>query len=389
MPHTLPGPIVALTQQQLLDLMDRLLPPGYIDTLKSPGPGFEVLQSYAKIFERAAQAAETLGDDSQIFSSASAARAAGSVELFRAAAHPEAITVVVQAGTVVTTSNGGRDFVTLENVTFASAALGPFTVAIEAVAPGYEWNVTGQVTTADGTVLEGEIDAIKTLVEDPQLGDLTIQVRQITSTSGGTDAALDAIGADRGIERQPNETNDLYRRRVQQLPDTVSRGAIVRALEAVFDPINANFTLIETFEITYQTCWDAPSSVIAGSDFDPNLFVYDDPDLDRIPFRNRWLDENDFRGAFIVVVPNLEPLRDFGMAWDDTAVIPTDLVSPTTGGVRALSAYDVPISLGLGIQQGAYDGFDVERAALFLGLFDTLQEIKAGGVLAVLELEGQ
>ena len=473
-------PITALTQQDLLDLLDRVLPSSYLDAIKNIGPGFELLQAYAALFERLSLAASRLAVDSFIDIANTGVKATGTVELFRASAatintpldppnsgsaasiiagagagemrvsglanmsavsvgrfldirgtgdvnntgtfeisafvvvntvdviNASAVvpdpnngtilwdelsrTVTVLAGTVVTTSRGGLDFVTQEDVVFAPAALGPLTVDVEAVAVGYEWNVIGQRTAADGSTLPGEIDTIKILVEDPPLGDTTIQVRQINDTTGGVDDALPALGRNRGIVQGFDEDIGSFRSRVRSLPDTISPDAFVRTVESLLRPFKAEFEIIETFGITYQTAYDGPPTVIPGSLYNPNLFVYDDPDLDGIPFRNRWLDENDRRGGVIVVVENIQPLCDTSMVYDDTVTdIATDLISSKTGGARAVSAYDVPLSVvaDFGAIRGAYDGEDLQKNSLYRGLFDTLQDIKPGGVSVAVELRGE
>lgn len=382
----LPCPIVQLTQQDFLDLFDRLLPGHYLEPLKAPGPGYEALQAFAKLGERLSLAVERLGCDSFISSATGGGYAVGTVELFRSAPVAEiGLTVTVKAGTLVMSSKGGRAFATTEDVVFAPSDLGPFTVPVISIAKGYEWNERGEVIAADGTPLAGEIDTIDVLVEDPDFGDITIQVRQLVSTSGGADASLDQHGADRGITRLAGEVDAAYRGRVRALPDNISPDAVERALLQLSASYPLSFDVIETWEITYQTCFDAPSTTIPGSNFDPNLCCYDDP-RSPLPFRNRWLDEVDYRGAFIVVLSNLPAIDDVGFAFDDTATGYTDLT--TAAGTRAIGAYDVPNTFTLA-KGGGYDGFDLPKQAVYKGIWDTLQNIKAAGIAAEVELEGE
>lgn len=561
----LPDPIAPMAQQDLLDLLDRLLPEHYLGPLKNPGPGYELLQAYARIFARVSTASSRLGSDSQFATATGGAFATGTVVLSRAqpntsfntpvsgqegvsasidaspypdmaevtgltgmrqasvgrwliiqaanspenngsfqiAAVDNATTVhvfnpaavvpdvnngnivwqevsrdvTVKAGTIVRSSAGGQTFSTTNDVLFLASSLaggqvvtgqqgtaastaggaaagnlritglagvtndavgrfltlqhagaqgniGRFQivvwnsstsvdianpageqpdinngaivwqieesfVGVRATSIGYEWNVPGQVIAADGEVLPGEIDTMDILVEDPPLGDPTITVVQIIDTTGGRDAALDSLGADRGITRLSGENDDAYRARARQLPDTISPDAQQRLIQIVLGPIHATFDYIETWSTLYQTCYDAPPDPIPGTLYNPNLFVYDDPDLDAYPFRNRWMDESDYRGGVIVVVENVQPLRDVGMVYDDTASTIMDLVSSETGGVRSPCAYDVPSNFGFGVPQGSYDGFDPDRDALYKGLYDALQSAKAGGTSVTVELRGQ
>ena len=296
--------------------------------------------------------------------------------------------LLVKAGSIVTTSNGGRDFVTQVDVPFAADDLGPFDVAVTAVAVGYEWNVPGQVIAGDGSVLEGDIDTVRKLVEDPHMLDLEIKVRNVAPTSGGRDGALDSLGSDRGIERLDGEVDTTYRRRVRQLPDTISPNAVIRAVTDALAPYGASFKFIETFDVTYQTCYDAPSATITGSAYNPDLFCYDDP-RDPDIFRNRWLSENDYRGAFIVVVDNVQPLRDLGMILDDNVPHdPMDYVSSLSGGTRSYSAWDAPASFTFGTV-GAWGGDDYRKNSFYLGLYDILRAIKAAGVGSTVELKGE
>lgn len=274
-------------------------------------------------------------------------------------------------------------------MTFLASDIGPFTVDIEAVAVGYEYNVLGEALAADGTTLAGDIDTIKDLVEDPQMGDLTFEVRQILSTSGGRDASLDQLGLDRGIARNQNEADSNYRSRVSLLPDTVSIDAVSRLAKQTMEPFYSSFTVIETWDIAYQTCYDAPAETIFGSSFNPNLCVYDDPDTDSVPYRNRWLDEVDHRGGFIVVLENTQPIADSGMIFDDIVINANDLYSATTKGRRGLSAFDVPVTVGFGYQLACWDGYDGPKRAAYKSLYDSLQQIKAAGSSAAIALRGQ
>lgn len=382
----LPCPTTALTQQELLDLFDRLFTGNYIDGLKSPGPGYELYQGLAALGARLSLAVERLGCGAQILSSDGGGYATATVELSRATAHPDGITVVVKAGTVVKSSKAGRQFKTLSDVTFGPADLGPFQVDVQAVAKGYEWNELGHALAASGEDLPGEIDTVDKLVEVPDFGDTTIQVAQTAAQgTGGADAFLDEHGADRGITRIPGENDGEYKVRIRTMPDTISPDAVQRTLERMLLQYGASFAIIETWDVEYQTCWDAPTEVIGGSNFDPTCFVFDDP-RPTLPFRNRWMDESESRGCFIVLVQALATITEYGVAFDDTAMTVHDHQSAI--GARAPAAFDVPSSLGFGYLQGAFDGFDLRRRAVYKSINDTLQAIKAAGVVAVVELRG-
>lgn len=299
------------------------------------------------------------------------------------------LTVTVKAGTVVTTSDGGADFVTQADQIFLWSDLGPFDVTVQSVAQDYAYNVNGQFVSAGGETIPGEIDTIKTLIEDPPFQDTTIQVSNLLPTTGGKDDALGALGADRNLPRKPNEQDGPYRARLRQLPQAVTPVAIQNAVEALFSPINASFSIIETWAPTLQTCWDAPNATIAGSEFDPTLFCWDDP-RPNFPFQDRWLDDSCVMAGIVVVVEDVQPIYDTGMAWDDPTTNAAELQSSNTGGYRAISAWDQPANVQQwGYIPGAWDGYDQQKNALYLGLWQTLQQIKPAGNPVYVELEGQ
>jgi len=467
----IPNPIDPKTQQDFLDLMDRLLPYGYITPLKQ-GDGYEIVQAFAAMLARLSTAVANTGKDAQIATAGDGSRATATIELYRnalpatgqalagqtgsaasivpgagvgqmrvsglanmsaasvghhlvlsntsspgntggfpisayvsptvvdvtnsGAAVPDANNgfiawteenraVTVKAGTVVTTGATSRDYTTDVDVLFSPTDLGPKAVTVTAISHGYEWNQPGPVTTADGTVLPGEIDTIRTLVEDPPLLDIGIQVRQTVAASGGVDASLESLGADRGIERGSGEQLERYRNRVRALPDTVSINAFARTIIDMLAPYGLGYELIEAYDIAFQTMWDGLAYTPAGSAYNPNLFAYDLPDEG--PFRARWLDINNMWGGVIVVVEASQPIEDHGMAWDDPAVITDDLRSPLTGGSRAVSAFDVPDSF-VGWTLGCWDGQDNARISLYDGICDTLQAIKPAGASVAVVVRG-
>jgi hypothetical protein len=365
-------------------LFDRILPQDYLIPLKSPGPGYELLQAFALAMARTSTACGNLELGLFITTALGGARATSTVSFSRASATAGA--GVVKAGTVVTSTNRGTDFVTVLDVSFGAMDLGPHEVDVQAVASGEEWNVPGPKVAANGDAIPGEIDTVKVPVQDPPYWDPTIVVSQVKDATGGITALLDQLGLDRGIARGLAERDGHYRARVRSLPDTVSPDAILRVVNDLLIQVDASFDMVEFWRIDFQTVWDGPQ--VAAGLYQPNLCTYDDP-RPAYPFRNRWLDESLHRGAFAVVVPNLGALEDVGMAYDDTAMDDPAHVSPDDGGRRAHSAYDVPRDAETGILQGGYDGFDLPKQAVYKGVFDLLQRIKAAGVAALVELQGQ
>ncbi len=381
-------------QDHFLDVIDKVFPPEYVEPMKvRTNAGYENFQSSAKVGERLSLAVNRTECGALAIYAPIGAQASGLVEFSRSTTAAGAVTV--KAGTVVTTSSGARDFTTQKDVVFGGGDLGPFSVAVLAIAEGYEWNVPGEITTPAGETLEGSIDTTKSLIMDPPFGDPTIIVKQKVDTTGGVSPMLEGLGRDRGIVRKPNETVEAFRFRVRTLPDTVSPGAILRTVNAILDDYGLTFKAIETFELTLQTVYDGPSPnagtptftpTLPPAPYDPNLFVYDDPRPED-PLTNIYFDLSEVRGAFYIVIQRLT-LLDVGMAYDDPGITPTDFKNPTTGRQRGTSAYDIPITADPAlVYPAAYDGFDVRTAAAATSIQETLNEIKAMGVKAVVFLQ--
>jgi hypothetical protein len=366
------------------DFWPQIYPPSYLDALISPGPGYEILQADAVLFARVSLAAARVDCGSHILDSFGGALSNGYVEFRRISAASGDTTI--RAGSVVSTSKGGRNYLTLADAVFAGGALGPVSVQVAAVQPGFEYNVTGARLTATGVVLPGDVDTVTKLDAflspsgDRFFGSPAFTVTNPLDICGGRPPMLDGLGDDRGIARSNSEADADYKNRIRALPETVTPNALRAAINAAFAlygySIGAGIDFIETWSPDYQTCYDAVGT---------NIFCFDDP-RDINIFRNRWYGEEDFRGALIVVVPVLGAISDVGMAFDDTAAGPM-AISPDTGGLRALSAFDVLTTTP--IQQGGYDGFDLAKQGVYMGLYDLLDRIKAGGVFFAIELRGE
>lgn len=376
------GSTIYFDPQYFLDLWQRLLPPSYLAPLKSPGPGYELLQAYAKLFARMSMAAARLEAGGFILTAPSGVSALAQVLITRSASSTG--TVVLKAGTVLESSAGRYQYVTISDLTFGPGVYGPLPVLAYSLGQAYVFNLVGQTTLSNGETAPGSIDSIASPVTDPVfVGDIWT-VEQVDYAVGSTPPLLDQLGRDRGMPRLPGETDTAYRARIRRLPDTVSPAAIRRAVEGILSAFpSVTYDFIETWQSDYQTAYDVTSSI---PNVDTTLFVYDDPRPAYPPFRNRWLAE-DYRGAFIIVVPNLGAIADCGMAFDDTAMIPNDLISPDTLGTRAMSAYDVDALVP--VPQGGYDGFDLPKQAVYQGLWDLLDQIKAAGVTVGIELRGE
>ena len=410
-----------------LSLFDRIFPQEYLYPMKqSPAGGYEIFEAIAEVGERLSLMARRNECGLVIVYSDGGSFAEVEVAFIRPP--PATGSVTIKQGTLVGTSSGGRQFSTLEDVVFADLESGTKIVRARAIARGYEYNVRGPRTSAGGEVLPGDIDTIEAMIQDPPYVDQSITVVQVADAVGGSSAWLDGHGVNRGIRRETNETDDLYRLRVRTVPDTVTPGAVMRAASRILDPYGIRWEFVETFDIAYQTCWDAPSpnpgtpsyqtTMPTHPRYDDTVFVYDDPRGER-PFRNRWLDDAEMRGCFIVVVDRegtiettttteeevitTNVLGDLGFALGDPSSVPADfedangyhgvpvIGSPSTsnpdgviGGPPVVTTQTTTIVHTITVTTITYSG-DSTRDALFASLYRNLQQIKLAGVAAILD----
>lgn len=362
------------TAQDFLDLWDRLLPFEYIEPMKDPGPGYEIFQGMAAMFERLSLAAGRVECSLFIGLSHGAFKSVGTVEFFRENDLNGAFTI--KAGTRVRASSNNREFVLLSDVPFGANDL-TASATVEARQADWQFDLPGPKEmfgeSAPGS-LEGEIDEVNLPLLDPPYAEPTIQVRQIADTEQGQPATLDLHGKDRSIFRLTGEADTPFRNRIKSTPDTVSPAALVRQLDELFDSVGATYEFFEAFENRFQSCWNAPESAptsFAAGPFQPNLFVYNDPRTG--DFNNRWLG-SEHTGACIVIVVPPTFFGTFGFAYDDSAAV--------AGGVpanRGIPAYDASGA-------GSYDGEDLAAARFFLRVWDVLRKIKPSGMTVVLEV---
>lgn len=449
-----PIPINPLSQADFLSLIDRLLPASFIDPIKNVGPGYELYQAAAAAMQRASQAVAILDRAAFIGTASSGGLSTALVQFARP--NNLAGPVTISVGTVVSTSATGRDYILLTDAYLTSGGANDLLsapVLVQAVAESYEFNnALGPIVTAAKEVIIGDIDKIKALITKPDYADPSIYVLQVEDAGGGSMDDLDQIGRDQDMPRQPGESDAHYRARLRQLPDVVSPGAIQRAVYAFFQqfapfgPQWAKTYFIETWacglgptpaQLPFQTCYDMPSwnvtNNVPANALPPRFptpppylppypaiinqlppgnpfanagmntcFFFDDtrgPGSTNIPnpsgYYGRWMDYGDYRGAFIIICPNLACISDLGMFYDDTSADPigtgqqVSTVYATALGARGVPGYDLAnvTSGGIGVLappalDGAYDGVDLGKLSTYTALDTLLGQIKAAGVVS-------
>ena len=345
---------VVFDKQHYLDVLQKSYPADYINSIKrKPNGGYELFQAAAAVGARMSLAISRMIEDSLVMFASGGRAATGTVDFFRTDFSAGAITLA--PGTIVQASKSGRRFVTLNTIAFGATDTGPFTANIQAVAFGYEYNLPGEVLTAGGETLPGEIDTIWQLNTPTPQVDPNLQVRQLVPTANGRPASLDGIGEDRTIPRFGQEGDDSYRQRIIDMPDTVSPNAIVNGVNRIL----FGYGLVDC-------CFRE-----VGTDLFPGIFFDGDDawDMDgtlRPEDRFKlWLDENHFRGYFTIGLPELDlPDSSFCFDGSDGDASPVINAFDTTGNTA----------------NSAYDGSKETQDALYSAIFDSVTQKHMGGV---------
>jgi hypothetical protein len=374
-----------LTEDDLLAVVDRVIPESYLQPIKEVGPGYELYQGSAMVGARCSIAVRRFELDGDILTSRGGTLATVPVTFYRADATAGAVRVL--AGTVVSCSRGGQSFRTTSDAVFGPVDTEAPPVTARALGYGYEYNIRGPFFDERGGSAPGDLDTIDLPLMDPVFGDPSIQARNDLDADGqGRPRTLDLIGGERDLQRQPNETDTNYRARIMTLPDTVSPAAIKRQVTNYVRQIPGLFWRhVETWDRAYQECFDAPEVASPpGVGYDPTMFVPDDPRAPS-PIRNRYLGHNDYLGAVIIEIAAPPHIAEYGFALDDPADTLADVSS--TVGVRAFAAYDVPDTLPAPALVPSFDGRDYGIQSFLAGLFSVLERIKAGGVFVVIHLQ--
>ena len=368
-------------QAYFLSVADSTLEEDYVRGLQA-GEGYEILQAQAKIFARVSEAVKRNADGMLVAYAKGGHLAEGTVEFYRTSATLGAFSVL--PGTIVRAA-GGRFFRTLETATFTSLDIGPHAVRVRSVFQDYSHNVLGQTITSAGHTINGEIDTIVTLLEDPPLHEPNVKVRQITDVQNGRPPALDLLALQEGVSRRNRETDESLAYRTRNLPDNLTPAAIERQVQNLVEPYGLRYEYIEPFDLTFQSAYDMEPAMAHA-----NVFTYDDKRSRYFRAINWYADDREQWGTFYVNVGKCQPIRDYGGLYDDVAATAGHLYSATSRGHRAVSAYDLPdmSSVGAGDRLAiGYDCRDVGHDALMASIWEMMQTHRAAGITAGLQQE--
>lgn len=291
-----------LTQDDLLRVIDRSYPGDYLAAIRrKPNGGYELFQAASAVLARVSLAVARFYCCAFVSTAHGGAKALVTLQFYRDSAISGAINIA--NNTIVTTSDG-RDFVVLAPMSFPIGDLGPKTTVAEAIATGEEYNVPGQITTAGGEVIPGEISIIKKLVTTVPALDPEMRVRQLVAAEGGKSACLDGLGDDLDIPRQTGEDDGTYRLRIRDTPDTVSPAAIVRTINKILAPFGAGVCLREvgTPKLPGFFC-DAGSSADSPQRPETNFATDMDPTVRPEDRFKLTMSDGEARGFFLIGVP--------------------------------------------------------------------------------------
>jgi hypothetical protein len=246
------------------------------------GPGYEVFATDAAVMARVSEAAEHLGCGLFMLTAEDPSYANGFVYFSRPTYAAGAVTI--KNGTVVRASSVDRRFVVIQD-----AELGPTDLVVQAkvraVEAAYQYNLEEA----------NLIDEPVKLILDPVYGDPSIYISSSTATIGGVWGSINALGADRGYPRVAGESIEDYRRRIRDLPDTVSVGAIQRTVERFWNSLYPAYpaTIIEGWEEDAQVCLDFPTNL--------NGLALNDPRAEP-PLHGRLLSRETVTNGFAVCI---------------------------------------------------------------------------------------
>lgn len=357
-------PVQGLTQAELLAVVENSYPLDYLMGLRSSATGgYELFEAAAAVMARVSEAIAEVYCCALVAYAHGASFSEGTVEFFRLENTNGA--VIVDTGSLVEASRSGRRFMLLEPAVFGALELGPKVVRVRAVEAGQEFDLPGELVTPSGEVLPGEIDTIRMLAATSSGFDPNLQVRQIAPTLGGRTPCLDGLGEDVLIPRTLFESDNAYRLRIIETPDTVSPLAIQRGLDKLLSPLHACLREVGTAKLP-GLFYDAGSSADIPQN-PANNYAYDMDFALRPEDRFKLLlDFTEFRAFFMVGVP---PVIDntFGFPYDGSSSDIVPFANPydttTTDLFPVVNAYDGSTLLAASLYKAIFDMVDAKRAA--------------------------
>ena len=286
--------------------------------------------------------------------------------------------VLILAATCVLRMSSENSFVHGEQIQFdGSGGLARLmTVAGHRVVVEMISGVPESLNSITGMTSE-ETDMVEAIEQDPamvpEVGTATwrmlpwhdvlgVSVTNDEQPTGGVAAMLDELGEERSMHRSTGETDATYRKRIWNLPDTVSPNAIRRIGNRILAPYGTTVCLREVGQELFTGLYfdGAPGSG------DTDCMCALDLDATMRP-EDRWkvlLDYTEMRAFFLLGVPDVA-FGEFGFAYDN--------------GVTGF--FDATPFLSF------YDGAPVQSEVLYRVIHSAVDVAKAAGVGFDLYLE--
>jgi hypothetical protein len=216
-----------------------------------------------------------------------------------------------------------------------------------------------QLADEDGTVTWSVVD----------WRDLGFEISAIQAATGGRDNVLKILGDERGLQQQPGESDDAFRRRAAKLPDMVSPNAINRAINRVLaeygywgrardlgGPTTGPRAAYRGVFYDVATI-AAPGFVSVYDMYEPGDVYPENGSMLQLSLEeSRWF--------FFVEVPRLG-LGDWGPFYDESPTI-----SAGEGLGYIANAYD----------HAFYDGYPVTAYQIYARIYNTVDSIRMGGI---------
>lgn len=363
-------------QDYFLRLLDRILPPSYVEGLKNGG-GYELLHATAAVGARAALASWRWDRGTLVGYASPGARATGWVYFYRDSFAAGA--GVMKAGTVVGTRDR-RTFRTTRDVAFGATDLGPIAAPVEATLMGAEFNVGGEELTAYGERVPGQITEIYVLRQDPDFFDASVRVRNAGPTEGGEEPQLEQLARDRSVPpRLLGETVEAFRLRIKAIGQGVTPAGLEQSVNHVLRSYSPLFTAVVADQWDYQVQTGYDCLIPAPARFPSTVFVYDDP---RPPgIQNRMLSpEGADGGGFTLYLPVLPCLQDQRFFLNDPAAdVEAHRTPLTDGGRRGYSYLSLPEVLPDDLLPTAIGGWDLAAQGAYASAIHLADAVRAVG----------
>lgn len=215
-----------------------------------------------------------------------------------------------------------------------------------------------QLQDEDGTVTWSIVDWL----------DMGFEITSLEAATGGRDNVLKILGDERGLQQQPGENDNAFRKRAAKLPDMVSPNAINRAINRILGEYGY---WGRARDLGGPKTGKRPSyrgvffdvATIAAPGYVSVFDMYEPGDLFPVETTMLQLSEEESRWHFFVEVPRLM-LGDWGPFFDESPSVSAG------DGIYISDAYD----------HAAYDGYPITAYQIYARVHNTVDSLRMGGI---------